>query len=501
MEKFFNQIKNTISKLKTNKILILGKGPSLDDFISYKFKNYFIININDSYKFYEGDLVLLNKPWAFNEINKLKKKPIILSQIKQKNIIKKNLFFIKDLNEIKSSLIKNSFDKNKPLFLFALELIYNLSLINKEKYEIYLLGLDFNFKNIENYTSNYLQDFDNNSILKKKYILKKQKSIFIKIIKNRKIKHKIDIKHIGNLDESFCSNSEFIKNEINIFKDKQIKPDVKIVAEVTTNHFGDLNLLFKMVKLIKEAGADYVKIQKRDPNTFYSKKELDTYYYSKFGSTFREYRNGLELSLDQLQKFDKFCKKIKIKWFATVLDIKSYEIIKKFKPSLIKIPSTISTYKSFHEYLSINYRGSIVISTGSTSSSYEDYILNKFKRTKKIYLLQCTSSYPTKDQDCNIGVINRYRDIAKKNKKIIPGFSSHDLGFTASIMSVAAGARMIEKHVFFESKPWAHFDKVALNLKNGEFKNYVENIRKAQEIYGNEKKIKLKSEFHKYKKK
>ena len=112
MEKFFNQIKNTISKLKTNKILILGKGPSLDDFISYKFKNYFIININDSYKFYEGDLVLLNKPWAFNEINKLKKKPIILSQIKQKNIIKKNLFFIKYLNEIKSSLIKNSFDKN-----------------------------------------------------------------------------------------------------------------------------------------------------------------------------------------------------------------------------------------------------------------------------------------------------------------------------------------------------------------------------------------------------
>ena len=59
---------------------------------------------------------------------------------------------------------------------------------------------------------------------------------------------------------------------------------------------------------------------------------------------------------------------------------------------------------------------------------------------------------------------------------------------------------MIEKH-FFETKPWAHFDKVALNLKNGEFKNYVENIRKAKDLFDNEKKIKLKSEFHKYKKK
>ena len=134
MEKFFNQIKNTISKLKTNKILILGKGPSLDDFISYKFKNYFIININDSYKFYEGDLVLLNKPWAFNEINKLKKTYNFITN-KTKKYYQEKLIFIKDLNEIKSSLIKNSFDKNKPLFLFALELIYNLSLINKEKYE------------------------------------------------------------------------------------------------------------------------------------------------------------------------------------------------------------------------------------------------------------------------------------------------------------------------------------------------------------------------------
>ena len=61
-----------------------------------------------------------------------------------------------------------------------------------------------------------------------------------------------------------------------------------------------------MVKLIKEAGADYIQNTKRDPmRIFYSKKRI-RYYYSKFGSTFREYRNGLELSLDQLQKFDKF---------------------------------------------------------------------------------------------------------------------------------------------------------------------------------------------------
>ena len=501
MEKFLNQIKNTISRLRTNQILVIGKGPSLDDYFSYKFKNYFIINLNDSYKFYEGDLILINKPWALNEINRLKKNQIIISSINQNSITNKNFFFIKDFNKINYNLINKKIVSDKPLFLVALELIYKLSIKNKNKYDINLIGLDFNFKNIENYTSNYLQDFDINSTYKKKYILKNQKAILKNILENKKLKSRLNIKHIGKLKESYCTVKDYIKNNTNIYKDKQIKPKVSIVAEVTTNHFGDLKQLLKMVKLIKDSGADYVKIQKREPNSFYKKSELDRYYYSKFGNTFRDYREGLELTIDQLTQFDRFCKKIKIKWFATVLDIESFKIINKFKPSLIKIPSTISTYKSFHEYLSKNYFGPIVISTGFTSKIYENYILKKFKKNKKIYLLQCTSSYPTRSQDCNIGVINHYKNLSKKNNKIIPGFSSHDLGSIASIMSVAAGARMIEKHVYYQTKPWAHFDKVALNLKNGEFKKFVDSIRNAEEIYGNEKKIKLKSEFHKYNKK
>ncbi len=501
MDKFLNQIKNTISKLKTNKILIIGKGPSLEDFYSYNFKNFFIININDSYKFYEGDLILLNQPWALNDLNKLKKKQIILSSLDYKGISSKNFYYLKNFEKIQSTLIGNKSFKNKPLFLVAFELINKLSINSKKKYDISLLGFDFNFKNLENYTSNYLDDLDKNSTSKKKSILRDQKNLLIKIIKNKKINKNLNINHIGKLKESFCNNYEFIKKNKNIYKENQIKPKVEVVAEVTTNHFGDLKLLLKMVKLIKDAGADYVKIQKRDPLSFYTNKELNDYYYSKFGNTFREYREGLELSLDQLKEFDKYCKKIKLKWFATVLDIKSFEEIKKFNPLLIKVPSTISTYKSFHDYLSKNYKGPLVISTGLTSENYVSYITKKFKKNTKIYLLQCTSSYPTRDQDCNIGVIRHYSTLSKKNSKIIPGFSSHDLGSTASIMSVAAGARMIEKHVFYETKPWAHFDKVAINLRNGDFKKFVMKIRKAEDIYGSEKKIISKSEFHKYNKK
>jgi sialic acid synthase SpsE len=37
---------------------------------------------------------------------------------------------------------------------------------------------------------------------------------------------------------------------------------VKIVAEITTNHFGDRQRLEAMIRASKLAGADYVKLQK-----------------------------------------------------------------------------------------------------------------------------------------------------------------------------------------------------------------------------------------------
>ena len=66
----------------------------------------------------------------------------------------------------------------------------------------------FHFKNIENYTSNYLQDFDINSIYKKKYILKNQKAILKNILENKKLKSRLNIKHIGKLKESYCTSKE-----------------------------------------------------------------------------------------------------------------------------------------------------------------------------------------------------------------------------------------------------------------------------------------------------
>ena len=78
--------------------------------------------------------------------------------------------------------------------------------------------------------------------------------------------------------------------------------DVKIVAELTTNHFGDRDRLTKLVRLAKGAGADFVKVQARNVGDFYTKR-LSAKYFSPFGTTFRDYRNQLELSQEDIYLF------------------------------------------------------------------------------------------------------------------------------------------------------------------------------------------------------
>jgi len=271
-----------------------------------------------------------------------------------------------------------------------------------------------------------------------------------------------------------------------------------IVAEITTNHLGDINRLLKMTRLAKEAGADLVKIQRRDIEPFYPPGQLDAKYSSPFGPTYRDFRNGLELSIKEIGKFDNACKKIGIGWFASILDFDSFLSINKFKTPLHKIPSTVSKHKQFHKLVADLYKGPIVVSTGFTTPDYEKYVQQVFKNNDKIYLLQCTSSYPTSPENCDISVIRHYNDLSKKNTKLIPGYSSHDGGSLGCMLAVAAGARMIEKHVKLGNTSWMHFQDIAVDLANGDFKRFVKDVRRAEIMCGDDKKSIKARENHKY---
>jgi N-acetylneuraminate synthase len=276
-------------------------------------------------------------------------------------------------------------------------------------------------------------------------------------------------------------------------------PDrVLIVAELTNNHLGEPERLVEMVERSKESGADLIKVQKRDVDSFYTQEQLASYYWSPFGETLGDYRRGVELTSEMLDLLDATCRRCGIEWFCSVLDMPSYRALNRFNPRLLKVPSTISNHRAFHRELAREYRGAMVISTGATESDYTDYVLNTFAANDTIYLLHCVSAYPTPREACNVAVVRAYEAIRARHPRILPGYSSHDLGSLGSMLAVAGGARMIEKHVKLNDVEWIHFDKVAIDLATDEFARFVSDVRTAEQMVGSGEKRVLDCEHHKY---
>lgn len=310
----------------------------------------------------------------------------------------------------------------------------------------------------------------------------------------------LNVVHVGSRSYSRLSVDDLVETflpEVHSRSDSRSWA-VSVVAEITTNHFGDLGRLERMVRASAAAGADYVKVQKRDVETFYTREQLDAPYRSPFGTTFADYRHQLELSVEGFRFLDALCKRIGIGWFASVLDEPSYRFVMQFAPPMVKLPSTISEHTDYLSHVARSCRCGIVLSTGMTDRTYEDWVLRTFANAPQLYLMQANSAYPTPPSDANIGVVRHYDRLSKSDPRIVPAYSSHDPGWFGSAMAVAAGARMVEKHVKLGNNDWAHFDAVALDLTTSAFRDYVTKVREAEVIVGTEEKAIAPSEHHKY---
>ena len=388
-----------------------------------------------------------------------------------------------------------------------------ISQIKNKNLKVYLLGFDFHITD-----KSAINDYSGHELEYKNVLFSTQKAYLKFIKKYINNAGSNEIIHVGKLDISDIDVEEynrlFSRKTTNTDEDfdmksayadliRKVKEEdyVIAVAELTNNHLGSEERLRKMVGLSKEAGADMIKVQKRDVETFYSEEELKTPYSSPFGDTLKDYRSGVELTEHLFNVLIEECYAHEIVWFASVLDYPSLKYLEKFNPILIKLPSTISNHKEYIKQVASEFVGDVVISTGFTDKSYESFVVDTFLPGRNLFLLQCTSSYPAPLESCQIGVVRHYDEMAviKKLNGLIPGYSSHDIGNLGSMLAVAAGAKMIEKHVKLGNVDWVHFDGVALDLLDNTFREFVKDVRKAELMTGSKIKQIHHQEHHKYK--
>lgn len=252
---------------------------------------------------------------------------------------------------------------------------------------------------------------------------------------------------------------------------------IKIIAEAGVNHNGKLLNAKKIALLAKKAGADYVKFQIFDADYIALKNLKKTNYQKKNSkkNTENQYQMLKKLSLSHFEfnNLIKYCKKIKIKFLASVFDIKSLQFLKK-KTNVIKIGSAeITNFFLLKDIAKLNKN--LIISTGMTDFTEIKMALKLLydygQDKKKIVLLHCNSAYPTPLSDANILTMKKL----KEEFRLSTGYSDHTIGLETSYAAAALGASIIEKHITLNKKMKGPDHKISLNFE--EFKKMVLGIR------------------------
>ena len=143
-----------------------------------------------------------------------------------------------------------------------------------------------------------------------------------------------------------------------------------------------------------------------------------------------------------------FCNENDIGYASSVWDIKSAHEIVSLKPSMIKIPSATNLNFPIHNYLCENYMGDIHLSTGMTTRSEINEIIEFYKsknRIDDVVLYSCTSGYPVDFEDVCLREITNLVEILKGTGAKV-GFSGHHLGIAVDVAAVTLGAVYVERH-------------------------------------------------------
>ena len=248
-----------------------------------------------------------------------------------------------------------------------------------------------------------------------------------------------------------------MKNSKKFFSKSFLKKTF-IIAEIGINHNGRFQKCLNMIKLASRSGADAVKIQ-----------TINVESYHKSSRSYQVFKNK-DFSLSQIKQVKRFTKKMGLIFFSTPGDISSLKKIMKAKISLIKISSGLLTNIPLIK-ASIKNNNPIILSSGM--ASHKDLLETiKFIRknsNSEICVLKCTSLYPPKDNMLNLNAIN----FLTKKYNVVPGYSDHTADILAPVIAVAKGAKVIEKHFKISKKDNCPDKKISLDPS--EFKNVYSN--------------------------
>jgi N,N'-diacetyllegionaminate synthase len=257
-----------------------------------------------------------------------------------------------------------------------------------------------------------------------------------------------------------------------------------VIAEIGSNHNGDIALAKRLIDAAVDCGVDAVKFQSWSRSSLISKAEFDRHpvYSDKkkhFGSL-AEMVEEYQLTPEQHHEVADYCRDRGTLFMSSCFSPEEVDLLDQLDVAALKIASMDVNHLPLLKHVASTHRP-VLLSIGMATMGEIEQALAVLRDNGSgpVCILHCVAIYPPPEMSMvnlrNIATLARAFDVPV-------GFSDHTVGVSIPLAAIALGACIIEKHFTLdkEMEGWDH----AISANPDELRMIVKEGRNVFDAFG-----------------
>ncbi len=231
-----------------------------------------------------------------------------------------------------------------------------------------------------------------------------------------------------------------------------------IIAEIGSNHNGDMALCRRLIDAALAAGADAVKFQSWTKNSLISRAEYDRntrYAADSRAPTLEQAVEQYQLTADRLREVTDYSRDQGIVTFSSCFSRAEVDLLEDLGAPAYKIASMDVNHLPLLEHVAATGKP-VLLSTGMATLAEVERALQVLQANGSgpVAVLHCVSIYPCPPELVNLRQLDTWRQAFG----VPVGFSDHTMGTAVPLAAVALGACILEKHFTLDRnlEGWDH---------------------------------------------
>jgi N,N'-diacetyllegionaminate synthase len=270
-------------------------------------------------------------------------------------------------------------------------------------------------------------------------------------------------------------------------EDRHIGPNHPpyVIAEIGVNHDGHVERAIELVHAAREAGADAIKLQYYRTDLLLSRASQLAAYQKRAGAAdpFTMLR-ALELDATQLGRIVEVARSVGVHAILSVFNEQLVASAKAMSLSALKVASPDIINTPLLKAMAATGLP-MIVSTGTADACEVIEAAEVLRHVTDLAFLHCVSAYPTPPEAAQLAGIAAMADLAARGaigRSVALGYSDHTQRLDTGALAVAAGARILEKHLTYD-RTAAGPDHEA-SIEPDALRSYIEQVRTAWSMMG-----------------